>query len=52
MTAKERTVWEQAVLVLRRNTVTNSAAIEKARKAERVLAGARERAASQRRIVA
>ena len=51
MTTKERTMWEQAVRVLRRNTVTHTVEVE-SRKAERVLVRARERAASQRRILA
>jgi hypothetical protein len=51
MTAKQRTMWEQAVRVLRCNTVTLTVDVE-SRKAERVLARARERAASQRRILA
>ncbi len=36
MTAKERTMWGQAVRVLRRNTVTHTLDVE-TRKAERVL---------------
>ncbi len=48
MTARERTVWEQAVRVLRRNSVTATVTVEPPR-AQRVLAEARERAASQRR---
>ena len=51
MSAKQRTMWEQAVRVLRRNTVTHTVDVE-SRKAERVLVRARERAASQRRILA
>jgi hypothetical protein len=51
MTAKQRTMWEQAVRVIRRNTVTHTVDVE-SRKAERVLVRARERAASQRRILA
>jgi hypothetical protein len=51
MTAKERTMWEQAIRVLRRNTVIHTVDVE-TRKAERVLVRARERAASQRRILA
>jgi hypothetical protein len=50
MTAKELTMWEQAVRVLRRNTVTHTVDVE-TRKAERVLVRARERAASQKRIL-
>ena len=51
MTAKQRTMWEQAVRVIRRNTVTHTVDVE-SRKAERVLVRARERAALQRRILA
>ena len=43
MTAKERTLWEQAVQVLGHNSVTTTVAVETAR-AEQVLARARERA--------
>ncbi len=46
MTDKERTMWEQAVQVLRRNSVTTST---KPPEVKQVLAKARERAASQRR---
>lgn len=48
MTAEERMLWEQAVWVLRRNTVTRSA---EALESEQVLAEAHERAASQRRTL-
>ena len=47
MTAKERTLWEQAVWVLRQNSVTTTVSIETPR-AEQVLAKARERAATRR----
>jgi len=43
MTAKERTLWEQAVQVLRHNSVTTTVAVETPM-AEQVLARARERA--------
>jgi hypothetical protein len=43
MTAKERTLWEQAVQVLRHNSVTTTVAVETPR-AEQVLTRARERA--------
>ena len=48
MTVRERMVWEQAVRVLRRNSITTTTAVELPG-AQRVLAKARERAASQRR---
>jgi hypothetical protein len=48
MTERERMVWEQAVQVLRRNSVTATVTVEPP-EAQRVLARARERAASQRR---
>ena len=43
MTARETTLWEQAVQVLRHNSVTTTVAVETPR-AEQVLARARERA--------
>lgn len=46
MTAKERMLWEQAVWVLRRNTVTRSVETPES---EQVLAEAHEWAVSQRR---
>ncbi len=46
MTDKERTMWEQAVQVLRRNSVTVTI---KSPEAKQVLAKARERAASLKR---
>jgi hypothetical protein len=48
MSEKERTMWEQAVRVLRRNSVTAIITVEPP-EAQRVLAKARERAASRRR---
>jgi hypothetical protein len=45
MTAKEKTIWEQAVRVLRRNTVT----AEPSGREKRVLVTARKRGAWQRR---
>ena len=48
MTARERMVWEQAVRVLRQNSVTATVSVEP-RGAQRVLAKARERAGTQRR---
>jgi hypothetical protein len=45
MTDKERTMWEQAVQVLRRNSVTTAL---KPPEAKQVLAKARGRTASQR----
>lgn len=49
MTARERTLWEQAVRVLQQNTVTTPVAGETAR-VERVLfMRVRERTTSQRR---
>jgi hypothetical protein len=44
MTAKERTLWEQAIRVLRQNSVTTTVSTEIPR-AKQVLAKARERAA-------
>lgn len=44
MTAKERTLWEQAVRVLRQNSVTTTVAVE-APRVEQILARARESAA-------
>jgi hypothetical protein len=41
MTAKERTLWEQAVRVLRQNSVTTTVTVE-APRVEQVLARARE----------
>ncbi len=46
MTDKERAMWEQAVQVLRRNSVTTAV---KPPEAKQVLAKAGERIASQRR---
>ncbi|MBV9454074.1 MAG: hypothetical protein JOZ19_08160 [Rubrobacter sp.] len=49
MTARERTLWEQAVRVLRQNTVTTTVTSETSR-VERVLfTQVRERATSHRR---
>jgi hypothetical protein len=48
MSEKERTLWEQAVRVLRRNSVTIVSTVEPPG-AQQALAKARERAASQRR---
>ena len=49
MTARERTLWEQAVRVLKQNTITTTVAGETPR-VERVLfTRIRERATSQRR---
>jgi hypothetical protein len=48
MTARERRVWEQAVRVLRQNSVTATVPADPP-EAQRVLAKARERAALQRR---
>jgi hypothetical protein len=48
MTARERMVWEQAVRVLRQNSVTATVPADPP-EAQRVLAKARERAALQRR---
>jgi hypothetical protein len=48
MTVRERMVWEQAVRVLRQNSVTASVPVEPPG-AQRVLAKARERAGTQRR---
>jgi hypothetical protein len=48
MTARERTVGEQAVRVLRQNSVTAAVPVEPPG-AQRVLAKARERAGTQRR---
>ena len=44
MTVKERTLWEQAVRVLRQNSVTTTVAVE-APRVEQILARARESAA-------
>ena len=49
MTAKEKTIWEQAVRVLRRNTVSATITGEPPRGAMRALAKAREQAAPQKR---
>lgn len=49
MTARERKLWEQAVRVLRQNSVAVTASVEPPG-AQRVLAKARERAGSQRRV--
>ncbi len=48
MTAKERMVWEQAVRVLRQNSVTATVPVELPG-AQRVLAKARERAKTKMR---
>ena len=48
MSDKERTMWEQAVQVLRRNSVTANVTGEHL-EAQRVLAKAREQAASRRK---
>jgi hypothetical protein len=48
MTARERMVWEQAVRVLRQNSVTATVPVEPPG-AQRVLAKARERARTRRR---
>jgi hypothetical protein len=48
MTARERMMWEQAVQVLKQNSVTTTAPVKPPR-AQGVLAKARERAALQRR---
>ena len=48
MTARERMVWEQAVRVLRQNSVTAAVPVEPPG-ARRVLAKARERARTRRR---
>jgi hypothetical protein len=48
MTARERMVWEQAVRVLRQNSVTATVPVEPP-EAQRVLAKARERARTRRR---
>jgi hypothetical protein len=48
MTARERMMWEQAVRVLRQNSVTLTVPFELP-KAQRVLAKARELAASYKR---
>lgn len=48
MTARERMVWEQAVRVLRQNSVTATVPVEPLG-AQRVLAKARERADRRRR---
>lgn len=49
MSEKDRTLWEQAVRVLRRNSVTTISTAEPP-EARQALVKARERAASQRRI--
>jgi hypothetical protein len=49
MIARERTVWEQAVRVLRQNSVTATVPVEPP-EAQRVLAKARERARTRRRV--
>jgi hypothetical protein len=49
MSEKERTIWEQAVRILRQNSVTTTATVEPPR-AQRVLAGARERARTRKRV--
>ena len=48
MTVKERPVWEQAVRVLRQNSVSAAVPVEPPG-AQRVLAKARERARMRRR---
>lgn len=48
MTARERMVWEQAVRVLRQNSVTATVPVEPP-EAQRVLAKARGRADRRRR---
>lgn len=48
MTARERMVWEQALRVLRQNSVTATVPVEPSG-VQRVLAKARERANSPRR---
>ena len=48
MTARERMVWEQAVRVLRQNSVNATVPVEPPG-AQRVLAWARERARTRRR---
>jgi hypothetical protein len=48
MTTREWMLWEQAVRVLRQNSVTATVTVEPP-EAQRVLAKARERAAPQRR---
>jgi hypothetical protein len=48
MSEKERTMWEQAVRVLRRNSITTLIPVDNP-ETQRVLAKARERAASRRR---
>jgi hypothetical protein len=48
MTAREKMVWEQAVRVLRQNSVTATVPVEPPG-AQRVLAKARERARTRRR---
>ena len=48
MTARERMVWEQAVRVLRQNSVTAAVPVELPG-AQRVLAKARERARMRRK---
>jgi hypothetical protein len=48
MTARERILWEQAVRVLRQNSVTVAVTVEPPG-AQRVLAKARERANPRRR---
>jgi hypothetical protein len=49
MTARERTLWEQAVRVLQQNTVTTTVAGETPRVERALFLRARERATSQRR---
>ena len=49
MTAKESTIWEQAVRVLRRNTVSATITGEPPTGAKRALAKPREQAAPQKR---
>jgi hypothetical protein len=48
MTARERMVWEQAVRVLRQNSVTATVPVEPPG-AQRILTKARERADARRR---
>jgi hypothetical protein len=49
MTARERTLWEQAVRVLQQNTVTTTVAGETPRVERVLLMRVRERAPSKRR---
>jgi hypothetical protein len=49
MTTREKTIWEQAVRVLRSNTVSATITGEHPRGAKRALAKPREQAAPQKR---